>query len=179
MLASGYEVGAEQLRGKADVVSLKAGQGNVTVVGSQTTFRSWPRALWPIVANSVYHGPSSAVSAADIKTLSAAAVAEESGERRREPETPAPTTSAPEVKAERRSPRPPRRRRRRTGGRRGRDDPAKVTVSCKLAKSRRAVTCTIKGAKGTSLRADLAFGKAKARSSGRGTVNVTLRSTRG
>ncbi len=102
MLASGYEVGAEQLRGKADVVSLKAGQGNVTVIGSQTTFRSWPRALWPLVANSVYHGPSSAVSAADIKTLSAAAVAQESGEppAEPEPETPAPTTSAPEVKAE-------------------------------------------------------------------------------
>ena len=43
MLASGYEVGAEQLRGKADIVSMKVGQGSVTVTGSQTTFRSWPR----------------------------------------------------------------------------------------------------------------------------------------
>ena len=178
MLASGYEVGAEQLRGKADIVSLKSGQGNVTVVGSQTTFRSWPRALWPIVANSVYHGPSAAVSAVDIKTLSAAAVA--AGERRAAAagagDAPAPTTSAPEVKAEaapvahrpRRPCRPPAP----WPGRRL----AKVTVSCKLAKSRRAVTCTIKGAKGTSLRADLALGKAKARRSGRGTVTLTLRS---
>jgi hypothetical protein len=174
MLASGYEVGAEQLRGKADVVSLKSGQGNVTVVGSQTTFRSWPRALWPIVANSVYHGPSSAVSAADIKTLSAAAVAEESGEQPQpEPETPAPTTSAPEVKAEAApvaaTPVP-------TTGAVAGTTLSKVTVSCKLAKSRRAVTCTLKGAKGTSLRADLALGKAKARRSGRGTVTLTLRS---
>ena len=61
----------------------------------------WPRALWPIVANSVYHGPSAAVSAVDIKTLSAAAVAQESGEQPQpEPETPAPTTSAPDVKAD-------------------------------------------------------------------------------
>ena len=48
-------------------------------------------------------------------------------------------------------------------------------MSCKLAKSRRAVTCTVKGAKGTSLRADLALGKAKARRSGRGTITLTLR----
>ena len=39
-------------------------------------------------ANSVYHGPSAAVSAVDIKTLSAAAVAQESGEQP-QPEAPA------------------------------------------------------------------------------------------
>ena len=44
------------LRGKADVVSLDVGEGWVTVVGSQSTFRSWP-----LVSNSVYHGPSKAV----------------------------------------------------------------------------------------------------------------------
>ena len=43
---------------------------------------------------------------------------------------------------------------------------AKVTVTCKLAKSKRAVTCTVRGAKGTKLRAELALGKAKARRSG-------------
>jgi hypothetical protein len=172
MLASGYEVGAEQLRGKADVVSLKAGQGNVTVVGSQNTFRSWPRALWPLVANTVYHGPSSAVSAVDIKTLAAAAVAAERGE-----EPAAPTVSAPEVKPEAQAP---------AAAPVATPAPAPavqvasatrttVSVSCKLASSRRAVTCTIKGAKGSNLRADLAHGKAKARRSGRGTVKVTLR----
>ena len=179
MLASGYEVGAEQLRGKADIVSLKAGQGNVTVVGSQTTFRSWPRALWPIVANSVYHGPSAAVSAVDIRTLSAAAVAQESGEQPQpepEPETAAPTTSAPEVKAEAAPVATPAATPVPTTGAVAGTSLAKVTVSCKLAKSRRAVTCTVKGAKGTSLRADLALGKAKARRSGRGTITLTLRS---
>ena len=179
MLASGYEVGAEQLRGKADIVSLKAGQGNVTVVGSQTTFRSWPRALWPIVANSVYHGPSAAVSAVDIRTLSAAAVAQESGEQPQpepEPETAAPTTSAPEVKAEAAPVATPAATPVPTTGAVAGTSLAKVTVSCKLAKSRRAVTCTVEGAKGTSLRADLALGKAKARRSGRGTITLTLRS---
>jgi hypothetical protein len=78
MLASGYEVGAEQLRGKADVVSMDVGQGWVTVVGSQSTFRSWPRSLWPLVSNSVYHGPSEAVAGPELLAAAAAAVAEES-----------------------------------------------------------------------------------------------------
>lgn len=63
MLASGYEEGASQLRGKADVVSFDVGEGSATIAGSQITFRSWPRALWPIVANAIYQGPSTAVSA--------------------------------------------------------------------------------------------------------------------
>ena len=37
------------------------------------------------------------------------------------------------------------------------------------------MTCTVKGAKGAKLRTDLAFGKAKARHTGSGTVTVTLR----
>ena len=180
MLASGYEVGAEQLRGKADIVSLKAGQGNVTVVGSQTTFRSWPRSLWPVVANSVYHGPSAAVSAVDIKTLSAAAVAQESGEQP-QPEAPAPTTPAPDVKAD--VPVAPAERAATpapapAAGAVARATRAKVTVSCSPAKSRRAVTCTIKGGKGARLRTDLALGKARARRTGRGTVRVTVRSAK-
>ena len=77
MLASGYEVGAEQLRGKADVVSMDVGEGWVTVVGSQSTFRSWPRSLWPLVSNSVYHGPSKAVTGPELKAAAAAAWAAE------------------------------------------------------------------------------------------------------
>jgi hypothetical protein len=95
-------------------------------------------------------------------------VAQESGEQ-------TPTTSAPEVKPEATPVATP------TATPTPVPDVAvagatlsKVTVSCKLASSRRAITCTIKGATGTSLRADLARGKAKARRSGRGTVNVTL-----
>jgi hypothetical protein len=179
MLASGYEVGAEQLRGKADVVTLDAGQGTVTVVGSQNTFRSWPRALWPIVANTVYHGPSTAVSAVDIRTLAAAAVAAESGEQAQpEPETAAPTTSAPEVKAEAAPVSAPAVAPAAPAGAVAGTTRVTVKVTCKLAKSRRAVTCTIRGAKGTRLRADLARGKAKAHRSGRGTVRVTLRVTK-
>ena len=169
MLASGYEEGAEQLRGKADVVSMNVDQGWVTVVGSQSTWRSWPRSLWPLVSNTVYHGPSEAVSGPELKALTAAAWAAENPGAEPEPETP-PTVSTPDVKAAVATPAAPA-----PAGAVAESAAAKVTVSCKLAKSKRAVTCTIKGAKGSKLRADLAFGKAKARRSGNGTVTVTLR----
>ncbi len=69
LLASGYEQGVDQLRGKADIVQLDAGQGHVTLSGSEITFRSWPRALWTIVANAIYHGPSTPVTAAQMQAL--------------------------------------------------------------------------------------------------------------
>ena len=178
MLASGYEVGAEQLRGKADVVSMDVGQGWVTVVGSQSTFRSWPRSLWPLVSNTVYHGPSKAVTGPELKAAAAAAWAAENPgaevpETPETPETP-PTVSAPDVKADAAPVAATTAPAASTGGV-AKATAAKVTVTCKLAKSKRAVTCTIRGAKGTKLRADLAFGKVKARRSGSGAVSVTLR----
>jgi hypothetical protein len=45
------------------VVSFDVGEGSATIAGSQITFRSWPRALWPIVTNAIYHGPSTPVRA--------------------------------------------------------------------------------------------------------------------
>ena len=63
------------------------------------------------------------------------------------PETP-PTTSAPDVKADvapvAAAP----------AGAVAKSTAAKVTVTCKLASSKRAVTCTVRGAKGTKLRAE-------------------------
>jgi hypothetical protein len=73
LLASGYEQGADQLRGKADIVQMDVDKGHVTLSGSEITFRSWPRALWTVVANAIYHGPSSPVTAAQMKELAAAA----------------------------------------------------------------------------------------------------------
>ena len=118
MLASGYEVGAEQLRGKADVVSMDVGQGWVTVVGSQSTFRSWPRSLWPLVSNSVYHGPSKAVTGPELKAAAAAAWAKENPgaevpEPPETPERPEPTVSDAGRQGRGRSQRPRSRRRRR------------------------------------------------------------------
>ena len=177
MLASGYEEGAEQLRGKADVVSMDVDQGWVTVVGSQSTFRSWPRSLWPLVSNSVYHGPSKAVTGPELKAAAAAAWAKENPGAV-VPESPAPqeeaTVSTPDVKAEV-APAAEVAAAAAPAGAVAKRTAAKVTVTCKLASSKRAVTCTVRGAKGTKLRADLALGKAKARRSGSGTVTVTLR----
>ncbi|WP_196807596.1 M14 family zinc carboxypeptidase [Candidatus Solirubrobacter pratensis] len=71
LLASGYEQGADQLRGKADIVELDVDKGHVTLSGSEITFRSWPRALWTVVANAIYQGPSTAVTAAEMKAMPA------------------------------------------------------------------------------------------------------------
>ncbi|MEU5876345.1 M14 family zinc carboxypeptidase [Spirillospora sp. NPDC047279] len=60
LLASGYAAGTAALGGLANVASFKVGKGHATVAGSEITFRSWPRATWPIVINSIYHGPSTA-----------------------------------------------------------------------------------------------------------------------
>ncbi|WP_395109707.1 M14 family zinc carboxypeptidase [Actinomadura sp. SCN-SB] len=58
LLASGYAHGTEALGGLANVVSFDVGKGHATLAGSEITFRSWPRVTWPIVINSIYHGPS-------------------------------------------------------------------------------------------------------------------------
>ncbi|MFC5751180.1 M14 family zinc carboxypeptidase [Actinomadura rugatobispora] len=58
LLASGYGRGTEALGGLANVVSFEVGEGSATLAGSEITFRSWPRATWPIVVNSIYQGPS-------------------------------------------------------------------------------------------------------------------------
>jgi hypothetical protein len=58
LLASGYAHGTEALHGLANVVAFEVGKGHVTLAGSEITFRSWPRVTWPIVINSIYHGPS-------------------------------------------------------------------------------------------------------------------------
>jgi hypothetical protein len=63
LLFSGYALGVDALRGLANVASFDVGQGHATIAGSQITFRSWPRVAWPIVINSIYHGPSKAVAA--------------------------------------------------------------------------------------------------------------------
>ncbi|MFG1997635.1 hypothetical protein ACGFNU_00640 [Spirillospora sp. NPDC048911] len=58
LLASGYAAGTSALGGLANVATFKVGKGHATVAGSEITFRSWPRATWPIVINSIYQGPS-------------------------------------------------------------------------------------------------------------------------
>jgi hypothetical protein len=63
LLASGYADGTEALGGLANIASFEVGKGHATIAASEITFRSWPRATWPIVMNSIYQGPSEPVSA--------------------------------------------------------------------------------------------------------------------
>ncbi|KAB2348280.1 M14 family zinc carboxypeptidase [Actinomadura rudentiformis] len=58
LLASGYAAGTSALGGLANIATFEVGKGHATIAGSEITFRSWPRVTWPIVVNSIYHGPS-------------------------------------------------------------------------------------------------------------------------
>jgi hypothetical protein len=63
LLDSGYAVGADALRGLADIVTADVGEGHVVIAGTDLNFRTWPRAAWTVVANAIYHGPSEHVAA--------------------------------------------------------------------------------------------------------------------
>ena len=174
MLASGYEVGAEQLRGKADVVSMDVGPGlghgrRLAVDVPLVAALAVAAGLQLRLPRAVEGGHGAGAQGAPRRPRGRRRTrAPRCPRRRRRPRRP-PTVSAPDVKADVGAGRAatPRRRRRAPSPS---ATAAKVTVTCKLAKSKRAVTCTIRGAKGTKLRADLALGKAKARRSGSGTV---------
>ncbi|MFC6883352.1 MULTISPECIES: M14 family zinc carboxypeptidase [Actinomadura] len=61
LLVSGYAKGTDALGGLANVASFDVGEGHATIAASEITFRSWPRATWPIVVNAMYQGPSTPV----------------------------------------------------------------------------------------------------------------------
>jgi Zinc carboxypeptidase len=64
LLAAGYAEGDAGLRGLADIVTFDAGKGHVMISATDLNFRTWPRAAWTVVANAIYHGPSTPVPAA-------------------------------------------------------------------------------------------------------------------
>jgi hypothetical protein len=39
-----------------NIATFDVGRGEATVVGSQITFRIWPRATWTVVTNALYNG---------------------------------------------------------------------------------------------------------------------------
>ncbi len=63
LLAAGYAEGDAGLRGLADIVTFDAGKGHVMISATDLNFRTWPRAAWTVVANAIYHGPSTPVAA--------------------------------------------------------------------------------------------------------------------
>ena len=63
LLGSGYAAGVDGLRGNADIVTFDVGEGHVMISATDLNFRTWPRVAWTVVANAIYHGPSTEVPA--------------------------------------------------------------------------------------------------------------------
>ena len=173
MLASGYEVGAEQLRGKADVVSMDVGPG---LGHGRRLAVDVPLVAALAVAAGLQHRLPRAVEGGH-----GAGAEGRRGRRVGEGEPGRRGARDAGDAADARDPaddlgagRQGRRRRRRRGdapaGAVAKSTAAKVTVTCKLAKSKRAVTCTVRGAKGTKLRADAGARQGQGPSLRHGTV---------
>lgn len=66
ILQSGWLLGAEYLEDQANVLSFRVGEGYVVTYGSQVDFRAQPRATFKLLFNAIFHGPSTAVPAAQM-----------------------------------------------------------------------------------------------------------------
>jgi Zinc carboxypeptidase len=75
LLASGWLLGEDLLRGQANVVAFRVGHGSVVTLASEVVFRNQPRATFKLLFNALYHGPSSPVTAAELRALAAPAAA--------------------------------------------------------------------------------------------------------
>ena len=69
MVASGWLLGDEFLRERANVVAFEAGRGTAVTMGSQIAFRTQTRATFKLLFNAIFHGPSEPVTAAELATL--------------------------------------------------------------------------------------------------------------
>jgi hypothetical protein len=63
LVASGYAEGEAGLRGLADIVTFDVGKGHVMLSATDLNFRTWPRVAWTVIANAIYQGPSTPVTA--------------------------------------------------------------------------------------------------------------------
>ncbi len=73
ILQSGWLLGGDYLRDQANVVSFAVGRGTVVTFGSQIDFRTQPRATFKLLFNAMFHGPSTAVTAAQMQRLGGSA----------------------------------------------------------------------------------------------------------
>ena len=69
MVASGWLLGDEFLRERANVVAFEVGRGTAVTMGSQIAFRTQTRATFKLLFNAIFHGPSEPVTAAELATL--------------------------------------------------------------------------------------------------------------
>ena len=63
LLGAGYAAGVDGLRGNADIATFEVGEGHVVISATDLNFRTWPRVAWTVIANAIYHGPSTEVPA--------------------------------------------------------------------------------------------------------------------
>jgi hypothetical protein len=66
VLQSGWLLGEEYLKDQANILSFRIGKGYVVTYGSQIDFRAQPRATYKLIFNAIFHGPSTAVPAAQM-----------------------------------------------------------------------------------------------------------------
>ena len=69
MTESGWLLGDELLRNRANVVSFEVGDGMAVTMGSQVAFRTQPRATFKLLFNAIFHGPATPVDAAQLAQL--------------------------------------------------------------------------------------------------------------
>ncbi|WP_020579307.1 M14 family metallopeptidase [Actinopolymorpha alba] len=66
VLASGWLLGEDYIKGQANIISHQVGEGYVVTYGSQVEFRTWTRGTFKLIFNAMYHGPSTPVSAQQV-----------------------------------------------------------------------------------------------------------------
>jgi hypothetical protein len=69
LLESGWLLGEEYLRDQVNVAAFRVGRGYVVVAASQIDFRTQTRATFKLLFNAIFHGPSTAVTAAELARL--------------------------------------------------------------------------------------------------------------
>jgi hypothetical protein len=69
ILQSGWLLGEDLLRDRANVVAFRVGRGYVVTMGSQVDFRTQPRGTFKLLFNALFHGPSTRVPATELARL--------------------------------------------------------------------------------------------------------------
>ena len=69
MVASGWLLGDEFLRERANVVAFEVGRGAAVTMGSQIAFRTQTRATFKLLFNAIFHGPAEPVTAEELAAL--------------------------------------------------------------------------------------------------------------
>jgi hypothetical protein len=70
LVASGWLLGDELLRDRANVMAFEVGRGKVVTLGTQVSFRTQPRATFKLLFNAIYMGPAAPLDARDLARLS-------------------------------------------------------------------------------------------------------------